>query len=75
MTGKEADEKIREEWRAWAKQNNIVDAGWGDAMAFYQYVRQTREHLLDFRYDGDKWQFVHTCLLHAGYVTSKPKLR
>ena len=59
---------IIEEWDAWALKNPD-DAKRLDGMVFFTHLQRNRpDLLLDFKYQGDKWQMVHAWLQSARRV-------
>ena len=66
----EAKFLIVHEWACWRDKNLQPDEqGSGtDALAFYVFLQQEKPDLLDFNYQGDRWQIVHAWLLSDGLV-------
>jgi len=63
----EARRAILREWDDWTKNNPTAGALKG--MAFFNYLRNERSELLDFKSGTvDKWQTVHGWLLRGGRV-------
>ncbi len=58
------------EWRKW-KAENIPDKErptTTDGLSFFVDLQAERPDLLDFEYQGDKWQIVHAWLLEHRLV-------
>ena len=58
------------EWPRW-KAKNIPDKERPtatDGLSFFADLQTERPDLLDFEYQGDKWQIVHAWLLEKGFV-------
>ena len=63
--------KILEEWDRWAK-GNISEGQKADeirALAFYGYLANEKQRLLEFNFAGDKWQMVKIWLRQAGKIS------
>lgn len=62
----DAKRRIIAEWHSWsATQSN---ATLGNGMMFFLFIQKERSDLLEFRASGDKWQHVHSWLIHARLV-------
>ena len=58
------------QWPRW-KAKNIPDKERPtatDGLSFFADLQTERPDLLDFEYQGDKWQIVHAWLLEKGFV-------
>lgn len=69
LTQADAKSRILSAWRTWVTENDIHNPTGREAMAFYSYLRNQHDHLLNFRDRGDKWQTVHSWLLSARLVS------
>jgi len=69
MKRDEAKRQIVAEWHPRAKSNNIVKANGIVALRFFGYLQREHSHLLQFRAQGDKWQWVHIWLREARLVS------
>lgn len=60
MKQEEAGQLIRSEYRDWKnKQDHINDHS---KFEFFNYLQIHKEHLLNFKCSGDKWQTVNSML-------------
>jgi hypothetical protein len=62
---------IEAAWHEWKRRGGFQpsDVLTGtEGFAFFLYLESHRPDLLDFKYQGDKWQIVHSWLLQDGQV-------
>jgi hypothetical protein len=62
-------DKILEEWDRWAKDSEGRKADGIRALAFYGYLANEKQRLLEFNFAGDKWQMVKIWLRQAGKIS------
>ncbi len=71
MKREDARDLIRREWIRWRNKKLPLDQTptGVDAMVFYGFLQRSHPDLLDFPFDGDRWQIVHAWLLSPDAVS------
>ncbi len=71
LTDDEAHTEVLGAWKDWKQSHvpHIRQPSGAVTFIFFGYLRSERPDLLEFRYNGDKWQQVHAWLLDAREVT------
>jgi hypothetical protein len=69
VTRDEARTAILNEWNSWVKAEDVQNPTGTDALLFYQFLVLERDHLLQFKESGDKWQTVHGWLRSAKLIS------
>jgi hypothetical protein len=71
MNNRETEEQVVKEFDAWAKRTCApakLPTG-TEALAFFDYLRSERPHLLKFSFSGDRWTVVRGWLRRRGLVS------